>query len=181
MTSSADRISKGNTNVCWWWRTGIQQSLVFLAGWWKTKVTASIKVFCRNNLQRMLLQHPVYQSMCIILGNYDYTDVVSIIAGPFHMHSVLYYTDWMGIFARTHTVHMALAGVLHCLLFCDQTRPNLRISLVVVPLCHWIPLWGTIVLLLQVPHNLWRTRSHQREAPPHTSSGHFETHNAHNI
>ena len=35
------------------------------------------------------------------------------------------------LYTRTHTVHnYGTCGVLHCLLFCDQTRPNLRISLV---------------------------------------------------
>ena len=32
-------------------------------------------------------------------------------------------------YASTHCTH-GTCGVLHCLLFCDQTRPNLRISLV---------------------------------------------------
>ena len=106
---------------------------------------------------------------------------------------------------HTHCTH-GTCGVLHCLLFCDQTRPNLRISLVgyhyaiefpcgvLLFYCCKYPttygvrvhtvhmalvgyfivfsfvtkpgqtleflLWGTIVLLLQVPHNLWRTRPH---------------------
>ena len=36
---------------------------------------------------------------------------------------------WMRIQTHTHCTH-GTCGVLHCLLFCDQTRPNLRISLV---------------------------------------------------
>ena len=33
------------------------------------------------------------------------------------------------MWVHTHCTH-GTCGVLHCLLFCDQTRPNLRISLV---------------------------------------------------
>ena len=39
------------------------------------------------------------------------------------------YPTTYGVRIQTHCTH-GTYGVLHCLLFCDQTRPNLRISLV---------------------------------------------------
>ena len=62
-------------------------------------------------------------------------------------------------------------GVLHCLLFViSVTKPGQTLALNFscgVPLCHWISLRGTIVLLLQVPHNLRCTRPpiHTRTNP----------------
>ena len=54
------------------------------------------------------------------------------------------------VHARTHTVHMALVGYL--IVFSFVTKPGQNLEFL---------LWGTIVLLLQVPHNkLWRTRPH---------------------
>ena len=71
---------------------------------------------------------------------------------------------------RVHILHMALVGYLIVFSFvtkCGQTIEFPLWGTIVplnfpcgVPLFHWISLWGTIVLLLQVPHNLWRTRPH---------------------
>ena len=56
---------------------------------------------------------------------------------------------WMPKQTRTHTVHMALVGYL--IVFSIVTKCGQTIEFL---------LWGTIVPLLQVPHNLWRARSH---------------------
>ena len=61
--------------------------------------------------------------------------------------------------AHTHCTY-GTCGVLHCLLFCDQTRPNLRISLVGYHCAIEFPCGVPLFYCCKYPHNLWRTRSH---------------------
>ena len=75
------------------------------------------------------------------------------------------------LYYRSHTfiVHThGTCGVLDCLLFCDQTRPNLRISLVGYH-CAMNFLAGYYCSIVAVPHNLWRTRSPTHAHPRYAS------------
>ena len=66
---------------------------------------------------------------------------------------------------HTHIVHCTHGtyGVLHCLLFCDQTRPNLRISLVgyIVPLNFLAGYYCSIVASTQQPTVYAFTHTHK--------------------